>query len=346
MDNQPINNQEQEVDLVPVFVWISNGFKNLFNAIGGFFKGLGHFLILFLIFIKNNIILLGILFVLGAGLGNYLSRQSKKNFTAQLRVQPNFKSAGQLISNVEYYNSLIEEEDFTTLGEELNLTIDEASTLVSFEITADYNDTELLEEYDYMARSADTIALENYTFEGFKLAKRDIDYQFYKIEIAAKSKTALEKAAVPAIEVEDNPLIKAQRIAGRETTAFNISKMEYQLTEIDSLISAYQIAIKDKESSLSRGTNVFVNGENKSATFKNLFTEKAEILISLETEREKKYGYENTVNLVSYFIKKGVIVNKHFTVTFAFVFFGLGLLIALIPLVLKFLNAYQKEHTS
>ena len=69
-------------------------------------------------------------------------------------------------------------------------------------------------------------------------------------------------------------------------------------------------------------------------------------LFNLETEREKKYGYENTVNIVSYYVKKGVIVNKHLTVTYAFVFFGLGLLIALIPLVFRFLNAYQKEHTS
>ncbi|WP_213521071.1 hypothetical protein [Nonlabens sp.] len=342
MDNQPNNNQEQEVDLVPVFVWISNGFKNLFSAISGFFKGIAHFLILFLIFIKNNIILLGILLVIGGGLGMYTSRESKKNFTAQLRVQPNFESAGQLISNLEYYNSLVDQEDFTTLGKELNISTAEASQLKSFEIEADFNDTELLKEYDYMARRADTIALENYTFEGFKEAKRAIDYQFYKVEIVSEERAALEKAASAAVQVEDNPLIKAQRLASKETTAFNLSNMEYQLHELDSLIKAFQVSIKNTDSNTSQATSVFVNGQNKTEVFKELFDEKSRIFFNLENEREKKYSYENTVNIVSYFVKKGVIEKKHLTLTYALIFFGLGLLIALIPVVLRFLNNYQK----
>ncbi|AGC76567.1 hypothetical protein LX97_01228 [Nonlabens dokdonensis] len=343
MNNQPDQNQEQEVDLVPVFVWISNGFKNLFNGIGNIFKGIAHFLVLFLIFIKNNIILLGVLFVIGAALGMYLSRESKKNFTAQLRVQPNFESAGQLISNIEYYNSLVDQEDYQTLGQQLKVSTEEASYFVGFEIEPDFNDTELLKEYDYMARRADTIALENYTFEGFKKAKRDIDYQFYKVSVTSKNRAALEKAAPDVVEVKDNPLIKAQRTASIETTGYNIAKREYQLKEIDSLISAYQIAIKDKDSDLSNGTNVFVNGQNGMVDFKNLFQEKSNILFLLETEREKKYQFENTVNIVSYLIKKGSIEKKHLTVTFALVFFGLGLIIALIPILWRFLNTYQKK---
>ena len=343
MNNQPDQNQEQEVDLVPVFVWISNGFKNLFNGIGNIFKGIAHFLVLFLIFIKNNIILLVALFIIGAALGMYLSRESKKNFTAQLRVQPNFESSSQLISNVEYYNSLVDQEDYETLGKQLNISTEEAKTFVSFEIEPDYNDTELLKEYDYMARRADTIALENYTFEGFKEAKRDIDYQFYRVSVTSKNRAALEKAASGIVKVEDNPLIKAQRMASIETTDFNIAKREYQLKEIDSLISAYQTAIKDKDSDLSNGTNVFVNGQNGMVNFETLFEEKTNILYLLETEREKKYEFKNTVNIVSYFIKKGTIEEKHLTVTFALVFFGFGLLVALIPIIWRFLNTYQKK---
>lgn len=343
MNNQPDQNQEQEVDLVPVFVWISNGFKNIFKGIGNVFKAMAHFMILFLIFIKNNIILLSIFLVLGAALGMYLSKESKKNFTSQLRVQPNFESAGQLISNVEYYNSLVDQEDFKTLGTELGISSDEASQLKNFNIEADFNDTELLDEYDFMARRADTMALENYTFEGFKAAKRDIDYQFYKIEIQSSDRSVLEKIVPQIIKVSDNPLINARRTASRETTAFNIAKMEYEIQGIDSLISAYQVAIKNSSSDGSNGTNVFVNGASKSEHFKDLFNEKASILFNLEKERENKYAYENTVNIVSYFVKKGTITKKHLTVTYALVFLGLGLLIALLPLVLRFLNNYQKE---
>ncbi|MEN8817589.1 MAG: hypothetical protein ABF274_12080 [Nonlabens sp.] len=344
MNNQPDQNQEQEVDLVPVFVWISNGFQNLINAIVGLFKSIAHFLILFLIFIKNHIILLGVLFFIGAGLGWYMSKESKKSFNAQLRVQPNFESAGQLISNLEYYNSLVDQEDFVSLSKELGITTEEARELTSFHIKADFNDTELLKEYDYMARRADTIALENYTFEGFKEAKREIDYQFYTVQISSKDRKALEKAAIKAVQVEDNPLIKAQRKASIETTAFNLKIMENQLKEIDSLLVAFQIAIKSKDSSTSPGTNVFVSPQNKSEVFTELFEEKSRILYNLEFIRENKYAYENTVNIVSYFVKKGTIEKKHLTVIFALVFLGFGLLIALIPLVFRFLNNYQESN--
>ena len=60
---------EQEVDLVPVFVWIGNGLKNVFYAIVSLLKAILHFLILFLIFIKKNIILLVVMAILGYFLG-------------------------------------------------------------------------------------------------------------------------------------------------------------------------------------------------------------------------------------------------------------------------------------
>jgi len=119
--------------------------------------------------------------------------------------------------------------------------------------------------------------------------------------------------------------------------------MEYQLQEIDSLIRAFQVSIKNTDSNAPQGTSVFVNGQNKTDVFRDFFNEKSTTLLNLEIEREKKYSFENTVNIVSYFIKKGVIEKKHLTLTYALVFFGLGLLIALVPLVLRFLNNYQKE---
>ncbi|WP_405378509.1 hypothetical protein [Nonlabens sp. Asnod3-A02] len=344
MDNQPNNNQEQEVDLVPVFVWISNGFKNLFNAIGGFFKGLGHFLILFLIFIKNNIILLGILFVLGAGLGNYLSRQSKNIFTAQMRIQPNFGSAAQLISNLEYYNSLADQEDSVALAKEIGITPSEAAKLKSFEIEPDFNDTELLKEYDELARAADTMALDNFTFEGFKESKRDMDYEFYKVLISGSSRFSLNKTAPLAIQVKDNSVIKGLRLSTGETVNFNIKNLEYQLANIDSLIGAYQIAIKSSNTESTASTNVYMGNEKNANTFNDLYYQRTSILERLKEERIEKYTIDNTINISSFYVKRGTIENEHLTLKVAFIFLGLGLLTALLPIIIRYLNQYQKKN--
>ena len=74
--NDPQNREEQEVDLVPVFVWIGDGIKGFFRAIGNFFKAIGHAFILFLIFLQKNIILIGAFVVLGIVLGYYMESAS------------------------------------------------------------------------------------------------------------------------------------------------------------------------------------------------------------------------------------------------------------------------------
>jgi hypothetical protein len=341
MDNQPSKNQEQEVDLVPVFVWISNGFKNLFKAIGSFFIGIAHFFVLTLIFIKSHVIMLGIFFLVGGALGNYFSRESKKIFTAQLRVQPNFQSAAQLISNLEYYSSLVYQEDFLALANELGITAPEAEQLKSFEIKPDFNDTELLKEYDGFARSSDTMALENFTFEGFKAAKRDIDYEYYTVQISGTNKKALGKAATYAVQVEDNPVIKGLRLSSIETNTFNIKSLEYQLTEIDSLVYAFQTAIKSTDSQSQASTNVYMGDQRNTNTFSDLFNHKATTLYRLKEAREDKYSFDNIVNISSYFVKQGTIEKQYLTMKGAFIFLGIGLLFALVPAVLRFLRSYK-----
>ncbi|WP_124979081.1 hypothetical protein [Nonlabens xiamenensis] len=343
MDHQPEKQQEQEVDLVPVFVWIGNGFKNLFNAIGNALKGIGHFLILFLIFIKKNLMLLSLFFIVGAALGFYLRQESKKIFTAKMRVQPNFESAGQLISNINYYNSLLDQGDYERLSNQLEIPEQVVSQLKSVEIEADFNDTELLEEYDELARKSDTMALENFTFEGFKAAKRNIDYQYYHVIVSATDRQVLQEYAPKLVEIEENSKIMAERLAARESSQFNIEKLEYQLQELDSLISSYQEAIRKSDNKDDGGNNIYLNNKDQNSVFRDVFYQKANLLKMLKEERLEKYSYDKTVNMVSFLVTKGTLEKQHLTVKFAFAFLGLGLLVALIPLLWRFLNDYEKK---
>ncbi|GAK88217.1 hypothetical protein JCM19297_2730 [Nonlabens ulvanivorans] len=344
MENQPQNNQEQEVDLVPVFVWISNGFKNIFTGVGNLLKGIGHFLILFLIFIQKNLIIIAITSIAGIALGWYLNLKSSDQFTAQIVVKPNFKSAGQLISNINYYQSLVEQEDFEKLSQELNTSRDKTSKITSLSIRPEFNDTELLEEYDQLARKSDTMALENFTFEGFKAAKRDQDYQFQLIEVSSKDRTVLENLIDDVIRVKENSIIKSEQQALKETADFDLKSMNYQLIELDSLIAAYQTAIKSSDVQGGNGTNLYLGDQKPSEALKNLFDQKRNILYTMSSVRKDKYSYGSTINVVSQYIKKGVIEKKHYRLKGAFIGLGFGLLIALFPLVWRFLKNYEKEN--
>ncbi len=344
MDQPNNQNQEQEVDLVPVFVWISNGFKNLFNGIGNIFKSIGHFLILFLIFIKKNLIIVGITSILGIAGGWYLKDQISNVYSAKVLVKPNFKSVAQLISNINHYNSLTEQEDYTSLSKALAISQEKAATLQGMEITAEFNETELLQEYDALARESDTMALENFTFEGFMAAKRDIDYEFHSIEITGNDRDVLESVIPQIINVEENTMIKAQRMALRETTTFDLKTKENQLVEIDSLIAAYESAIKTSDISSGSGTNIHLGDQRPSEALNQLFNQKRYLLEEMSEIREDKYTYGETIHTVSQFITKGTLEKKHYRLKGALIGFGLGLLIALIPVVFRFLNEYEKNN--
>lgn len=344
MEQQHKNNnrEEQEVDLVPVFVWISNGFKNFFNAIGAFFKAIGHGLILFLVFLQRNIILIGAFVLVGIALGFYFDSNTKSNYSAQLRVEPNFNSSSQLISNINYYDALTSEGDYSRLAKELGLTVEEAQQIKGLSIEESYNDTELLEEYDRLAREADTMALDNFTFEGFKEAKREMDYQFYEIIAKANNRDVLEKAIPKIIEVKENSGIKAARLSYLENTEFNVSTKKYELTEIDSLLAAYQKMISTNQSS-SGNTNLFVGDQRSSDNLSNLFYQKQNLLEDLQELIEDKYGAENTVNIVSEYVVKGSVKKEYTKLKWVLIFFVLGVLVAFIPTAWRFLKSYPTK---
>ena len=342
MNENSEKHQEQEVDLIPVFTWIGNGFRNVGRGIGNFFSALGHFLVLFLIFIKNHIILLSALFLIGAGLGIYLDQQSKKTFTAEVRVRPYFDSNTQLISNIAFYNSLVLEENYSRLAKELKMSLGEVESINGFEIEADFNDTELLMEYDELARSADSVALVNYSFKGFKNSKRTIDYQYYNIAVTGTDRDVLEKVAVNAAMVKDNIAIQAERTASIENIDFEIEANKYQLTELDSIISSYQKAIhKAKAQETGVSTNLYMGDRETSTSIKDLFDQKAKLIGQLNSARLKKNYYKNTINIVSSYVKKGAMEKPHYKIKLALAFFGLGLLIALVPVLWRFLNNYD-----
>lgn len=93
------NPDNQEIDLSQISKRIGNFFENISNQI---FKGF--------LFFKRNIIWVGILFVLGAGLGYYIDKTTKI-YDNQIMVVPNFGSVDYLYAKVDLLQSKLEEGD-------------------------------------------------------------------------------------------------------------------------------------------------------------------------------------------------------------------------------------------
>lgn len=99
MSATPQNNDNHEIDLSQISKKIGVFFENISTSI---FKGF--------LFLKRNIIWVGILFILGAGLGVYLDK-TVKVYDNQIIVSPNFNSVDYLYAKIELINSKIVDND-------------------------------------------------------------------------------------------------------------------------------------------------------------------------------------------------------------------------------------------
>lgn len=103
------NNDNQEIDLSQLSKKIGNLFENISTKI---FQGI--------LFIKKNIIVIGVLFILGAVLG-YLLDKSSKSYDNKIIVAPNFGSNDYLYSKIELINAKIKENDTVFLKETVGI---------------------------------------------------------------------------------------------------------------------------------------------------------------------------------------------------------------------------------
>lgn len=99
------NTDNQEIDLSQISKKIGGFFENISTAI---FRGF--------LFFRRNILWVGILFIIGAGLGFYLDKTTKV-YDNEIIVSPNFGSIDYLYAKIELISSKINDNDTIFLKE-------------------------------------------------------------------------------------------------------------------------------------------------------------------------------------------------------------------------------------
>lgn len=99
MSSNTPNNNDQEIDLRQVSQKMGQAYENFLSWI---FRGF--------LFVKRNLIVLIILFVIGAGIGYYLDKKTN-SYSSEIIVKPNYKSTDYMYSKVELLQSKIKEGD-------------------------------------------------------------------------------------------------------------------------------------------------------------------------------------------------------------------------------------------
>ena len=189
MSANPQNKDNQEVDLSMISKGIGNFFQSITNAI-----------FLIIQFFIKHVIVIGVLFAIGVGIGIYLDK-TNKTYDHLIIVQPNFGSTDYLYSKIDLLQSKIRERDTLFLKA---IGIEDPAMLAKIEIKP------VIDIYKFINQSEQN-------FELLKLMSEDGDikkiveekptsknYSFHMIMFKTRNLTTTKKTIEPLLAYLNN----------------------------------------------------------------------------------------------------------------------------------------------
>jgi hypothetical protein len=338
------SNNEEEVDLGSLFVIIGKGFSNFFNFIGNIFKGIFHFLITILIFLRENILKIGIAGFIGLIAGFFLEVKTPKKFESEMLLKPNFESTRQLYNNVNYYNDLVKQKDTVSLQKIFNLDKKTAASLEEFEIEPIITNRDIINAYDNLIESVDTLTIKSYVYEAFENSFTIYDYEVHKLNVTAKENDVFNKLGDVIISsVVNNNYFKRLKKLTNENLNRTDSLYRQNLTQIDSLRKVYMEVMIEEAKKTTAGTNIDLGGKNKTTKELELFTTNKVINQDLKNIASQKATEYEVINVLSSFQPIGAEI-KGVTKNYAFLLMVLGAGLMVLFLLLRQLNAYLENY--
>lgn len=217
MSTKSQNSDNQEIDL-----------SQISKNIGGFFENLSTKLINLILFVKKNIVVIGLLFISGVIVG-YIFDKKIKNYNNQIIVTPNFNTTDYLYSKIELINAKIKEGDTLFLKNEVGIKEVKTITKISVEPITDVykfiNDSDRNFEFlKLLAEDGDIkkIVNENLTSK---------NYPYHSINFSTSKITSNEKTVKPILDYLNNSDYY------KKNQAEYLNNIKIKIKENDSIIS-------------------------------------------------------------------------------------------------------------
>ena len=339
--------QEEEVDLGNLFKVIGKGIKNFFNFLGDILQSIFHYFILFLIFIKNNLLKLGLALVLGFMVGLFLHYLNPKTYVSEMIVETNYGSGMQLYKQIDYLNDLVKKKDSVSLSNVLSIHENEASKISNFKVSPYQPSQNLYNAYDEYLLKTDTVYTRNYKFEDFKKRVDKYDLRYHQIEVSSELSTIFTKLSTSLIYLIESDYYKNKRDIKLNEINQKLSVLNKNLIQVDSLRKTYKkVALKEVENNSSTSTiQIAKSDEEQDENDIKLFETTNDLLNNISWTNQDLVRKNNVVNIISDFDKVGVPNNnithkKYFRLPLLF----LSLMLAWI--LIRQLNSYLSNYKS
>ncbi|MEO6348841.1 MAG: hypothetical protein ABIO60_13120 [Aquaticitalea sp.] len=264
----------EEIDLGQIFNVIGRLFDKFFKFIASIFLFIFSFIVYFLKAIIQNLILIAIVVIVAFIIGVVMEKSKPSVYEASMLVKPYFDSKYQLITNVKYYNSLLNENNHEVLSKVFHISKDESEKLVGFSVEiGPETKNELLKQYDVYLKSLDSSRVNTISFNEF-VDNRDIySSELYLITVQSLNKNIFSKLEDGFDETFSNRYSIEQKRIRDSTLDIRKSLFEKDLVKMDTLQSIYLGVVKAES--------------DKGAAFINV-----QGLLPLQQEKSKTYEYE------------------------------------------------------
>lgn len=345
---EPSQSKEDDIDITQLFVLIGKGLSGIVIFFTSIVKTLFSWFLRFILFIRANLKKMILAALIGAGLGAVYQYALKEvQYESSMTVEPNFGSAIQLYKNIDFYFSLIEQDDYERLAESLNISAEEAQNISRIEVEPYSNDSQSLMSFKDFVGELDSLTVNLIDYKTYVKKQPVESYKYHLIKVTSKDKFIFDKLEDPII----NSITKNKYYDKVKSTSYlNLMSRKNALlesiTELDSLRSLYKKVLLAESAKENSGTNIFlsqVENENE-----QLFVFDKYMLMNQELIKVNKQLMEEdkVINVVSSFNSIGMKINDWYR-NFAVIGFIAGFMFLMLLLLFKEINQLliNYEHT-
>ncbi|MDG4715209.1 hypothetical protein [Winogradskyella marincola] len=256
----PQGSHNEEVDLIQIFKYIGKFFDRIFNFIASIFKAIFSVFIYALKAIVNNFKIIVIVLLLAGVLGFILQRTQKDIYESQMLVKPYFDSKFQLVTNINYYNALIGEKDYTQLTSIFEIDEESAKQIIEFEIhPGPENENDKIKQYDTFLKSLDSTRAQNISFDEFVENRSIYSGDVFEINVKSFKKDIFRSLEEGLNSTFTNTYSVKKREKRDSLIYIERNRILASIKEADSLQNVY-LRVMEEESKMKDGSYTTKDG--------------------------------------------------------------------------------------
>ncbi|NNK70448.1 MAG: hypothetical protein HKO96_08220 [Flavobacteriaceae bacterium] len=350
MSKDPVRNNDyaEETDILTLLKYFENGILKIFRFFGSIFKAFYSLIIYSIKAVVLNIKLIVAVMAFGAIAGFLLENFSPTKYESEMLVRTYFDSQHQLATNIEFYNSLLSDENYITLKEVFKMEEDSLKDLLEFEIQiGPETENERIMKYDNFLQQLDSVRAQEISFDDFLEGRDILSGNLFQIRVVAKNKNIFRRLEGGILNSFQNLYSIKKKEKRDSLIAIQKINLREAIVEIDSLQNVY-INVLEEEStankaSINLGQGFPLTQEKSDTKEYQLLNKEIELRERLRELDERIISEDEYFDVISGFPEVGSEY-KEWTDQYMFLFPALGFVVLCIGFLLNKLSRYVRSY--